>query len=139
MTRTFLTNLFASVFLAGIFAVPVFLAAQSIPVPSDEDVEKPGYLIVCDGPDCGFDDLMRLVKRAINFMVLLSTLIATAAFAYAGFLLLTSRGDTNALKKSKDIFWKVMWGFIWVLVAWLLIYTILGALVGDKYSLLGNP
>lgn len=96
-------------------------------------------LIVCDGPNCTFADLITLVQNLINFLIIISTFLATAAFAYAGILLLTSGGNESALKKAKDIFWKVLIGYLWILGAWLLVYTITSVLLKDGYSLLGSP
>jgi hypothetical protein len=91
-------------------------------------------LIVCDGPDCDFGDLVRLVQNLINFMIILSTFFATAAFAYAGTTLLTSGGNESAKTKAKDIFKKVMFGYLWILGAWLVVYTITSVLGGSNFS-----
>ena len=104
------------------------LLAQAIP-----------NLIVCSGPDCDFSDLVTLVERLIQALVIISTFLATAAFAYAGFLLLTSGGNESAKNKAKDIFFKVLIGYLWILGAWLLVYTITSVLLKDEYSLLGAP
>ena len=98
-------------------------------------------LIVCDGvtDPCGFDDLIDLVKALITDLVLLSTLLAVAAFCYAGFLLLTSGGNESAKEKAKTTLFKVVKGYLWILAAWLVVYTITSVLLKDGYSLLGAP
>jgi putative copper export protein len=98
-------------------------------------------LIVCDGPNCGFNDLITLAKNLINALIILSTFFATAAFAYAGFILLVSGGSESEKKRAKDIFTKVMWGYLWILSAWLLVYTMSSALLSTEFSfsLLGAP
>ncbi len=73
--------------------------------------------------ECGFIDLLALGQNIIKYLVLLSIPIAALSFAWAGFLYLTSSGDTGKIKKAKEIFWKVMWGFIFILTAWLLVYV----------------
>lgn len=88
---------------------------------------------------CGFSDLVLLVQNLVNNLILLSTLLATAAFAYAGFLLLTSGGSEGKKDKAKKIFIKVLIGYLWILGAWLLVYTITSVLLNPGYSLLGAP
>ena len=88
---------------------------------------------------CQFGDLILLTKNLINDLVILSTLFATAAFIFAGFKLVTSGGDPGAMKSAKDILMKVLKGYLWILVAWLLVYTITSALLNDGYSILGQP
>lgn len=85
---------------------------------------------------CGFNDLLVLVQNLITDMVVLSTLIATAAFAYAGFKLLVSGGNPSAKDKAKEIFRKVIIGYLWILGAWLIVYTISSVLLNDGFSLL---
>lgn len=97
-------------------------------------------LIVCGGASdpCQFHHLGELVQNLIYDLVLLSTFLATAAFAYAGFLLLTSGGNESKKNEAKDIFLKVLKGYLWILVAWVLIYTITRVLLLDEFTLLGS-
>jgi len=87
---------------------------------------------------CNFGYLIELTQNLITNLIILSTLFATAAFAFAGFKLLTSGGNEKAKDEAKDIFKKVGWGFLWILVAWLLVYTIT-SLLDTGFSLLGAP
>src|SRR3990167_7572432 len=99
-------------------------------------------LIVCDGTTadpCTFGDLVKLAQNLINALIVISTFLATAAFAYAGFILLTSGGNESAKTRAKEIFRKVLIGYLWILGAWLLIYTITSVLLRSGYSLLGAP
>ncbi len=105
-------------------------------------------LIVCSGvpgeigeggkslPVCSFESLITLLNVLIHDLVVLSTLLAGCVFAYAGFILLTSGGDTGALKRAKDIFIKVLKGYLWILAAWVIVYTITNTLLGPGYTLL---
>lgn len=91
--------------------------------------------------ECGFSDLIVLAQNLITDLIIISTFLAVAAFAYAGVLLLTSGGKEGARDKAKDIFVKVLIGYLWILGAWLLVYTITSVLLkpGLGYSLLGAP
>ncbi len=97
-------------------------------------------LIVCGTDElgeCTLNDLATLLQRLINALIIISTFLATAAFAYAGFLLLTSGGNEGSKTKAKDIFIKVLIGYLWILGAWLIVYTITSVLLQPGFSMLG--
>ncbi len=102
-------------------------------------------LVVCDGvpgnglPECDFATFILLIKNLITDLVVISTLIAVAVFCYAGFILLTSGGNKSAMDKAKGMLGKVVVGYLWILAAWLIVYTITSVLLNTGYSLLGNP
>ena len=98
-------------------------------------------LIVCDGATepCTFGHLVTLAQNLITDLIIISTLLATAAFIYAGFILLTSGGSTTKKDQAKKVFYNVLWGYLWILVAWLLVYTITKALLWPGYDILGAP
>lgn len=85
---------------------------------------------------CGWREFVDLGQRFINFLIILIIPLATVTFAYAGFTILTAGGNAGQVQKGKEMFTKVATGIAWALAAWLIINTILNALVGDGYSLL---
>lgn len=90
--------------------------------------------------DCTFADFVQLIKNGITDLVLFSTLIAVAVFVYAGFILLTSGGNVSKYEQAKGMLWKVVIGYLWILAAWLIVYTITSALIKADFNfLLGNP
>ena len=99
-------------------------------------------LIICNTPkypiECGFSHLVILTQNLITDLVIISTFLATAAFVYAGFILLTSGGSEGKKDEAKKIFTKVMIGYLWILGAWLVVYTITSVLLKTGYSLLGK-
>lgn len=115
----------------------------------------PGWqsLIVCDGvggvpgpsgnilPKCDFKSLVMLVNVLINNLVIISTLLAVMVFIYAGFILLTSGGNPGARDRAKGMLGKVVVGYLVVLAAWIIVYTITSVLLdpAGNYSLLGAP
>ncbi len=110
----------------------------------------PGDLIVCDGvpgsigatgkplPVCDYGYLIFLAKELIQTMILISTILAAVVFAYIGFILLTSGGDPSAMTRAKGMFGKVLKGYLWILFAWIIVYTITNTLLKDGYYLLSN-
>lgn len=116
-----------------LFIIPIFLFGLLT-----QSVSAQGFdLIVCDGPDCTFEDLITLAQRVIRALILVSTFLAVIAFIYAGFLLLTSGGNEPKKNLAKEVFRKVLIGYLWILAAWLLVYTITSLTTGT--SLLGPP
>jgi hypothetical protein len=112
-------------------------------------MDIPGWkpLIVCGqtGADgmvtnaCQFGHLIELARNVITDLVLVSTLIVLFMAIFVGFKLLTSQGNPSALKYAKDVAMKIVIGYLWIIVAWLLVYTIANALLDKKYLfLLGN-
>ena len=80
---------------------------------------------------CDFNGIIQLANNIISVGIYLAVLIAVAMFAYAGFLYLTSVGDTGKMKEAHTIFTNAAYGFIFVLGAWLIVTLILSALVRE--------
>lgn len=93
-------------------------------------------MIVCDGPDCGFDDLIELAKAVMNNLTVVAVLLASIVFIWVGYTLLTSQGDTGAMSKAKKALGNVVLGLFIVLAAWLIVYTISSVLLNDGFSIL---
>src|SRR3989344_7994975 len=92
--------------------------------PEQQANVPPGYANPCD-----FDGIIQLANNIISIGIYLAVLVAVAAFAYAGWLYLTSAGDTGKMKQAHTIFNNAAFGFIFVLAAWLIVTLILKALV----------
>lgn len=94
-------------------------------------------LVPCGGAgesSCGYRDLIVLANNIIDFLLKASVIIAMLLFAYAGFQLIFSGGDTGAMAKAKAVFFSVVKGLVWALAAWLIVDTILKVLLqGDGF------
>jgi hypothetical protein len=108
MRRTFPTLLAALV-----FALPLLVSAQF------------GTLVPCDGPECQICNVVTLGQKIINFLVGIASFIAVLFFAYAGFQILTARGNSSKITEAWGIFTNVLIGFIILLSGWLIIDTIM--------------
>jgi hypothetical protein len=73
-----------------------------------------------------------MINKVVKFILIdLAVPIAAIMFAYAGFLMLTSGGETSKRAKAKSIFVNVAIGLALVAAAWLIVHTIL-IIVGAK-------
>jgi hypothetical protein len=114
------------------------ISIQSNIVPSSStsstgtNLSSKGGKLVPDCPaagGCGFKELVQLVNNFVTFILFdMAVPIAAVMFAYAGFLLLFSGGDTSKRQKAKKIFANVAIGLILALAAWLIVETILDLL-----------
>jgi len=80
------------------------------------------------GRICGFSDLMGLIGRVIEYIFVLVLPIAAIVFAYAGFLFMTSGGDSGKRTAAKTAMTKLVIGIVVIMMAWLLVKLILTTL-----------
>ncbi len=98
-------------------------------------------IVPCSGiDDCNFNALVTLAQNIITFLLYISTAIAAACFFFAGYLYVTAGGNSSQLTRAHHIFKNVVIGLIIALSAWLIVNTILKALlpVTANYSLLNG-
>ncbi|MFA7285488.1 MAG: hypothetical protein WC011_01410 [Candidatus Paceibacterota bacterium] len=141
--KTFLKT-FVSLYVVGFLLMNPFLAfAQSTLkdestsstsrslgglVPCGNDKDKDGAII----NPCDFNYFLFMINKIINFILTVLALpLAAIAFAYAGFLLLFSGGQSSQREKAKSIFWNTAKGLIIIAACWLIISTILSVLGYD--------
>lgn len=88
---------------------------------------------------CTFTDLVILTNNVIQDLIVVATVLTTAVFLWTGLKLVTAtfQGNTGAMNDAKRVFKNVLIGYIVILSAWVVVYTILHALVDPRYWLLG--
>lgn len=107
--------------LGAFFAPLVTLAQFGIPlVPAS-----------CRGGICNLCDFIELVNNLQLFLIFAATIIATGVLVYAGILFATSSVNPGNINKAKGMFGNVIWGFIFILSAWLIVNTLLSTLSVD--------
>lgn len=107
---------------------------ENTPVDQGPGLKLLGVDIGCSGADCDFDDLLKVAGAIVTFIIALSIPVAAALFIYAGFLYVTAGiGGSGQVTKAKDIFATTLKGFVIILAAWLIVYTIVTALVADSF------
>ena len=91
-------------------------------------------LVPCGGPGqdpCEFCHLVQLGNRVVQWLVVVLTIVAGLIFAVAGLKLTTSGGNPAAKDAAKSMFTNVVVGYLIVLSAWLVVDTIMRALVDE--------
>jgi hypothetical protein len=100
--------------------------------PLDLSTKGEGLSVACPKTGCGFKELIDLVNKVLNFILFkLAIPIGAIMFCYAGFLLITSGGDTEARGTAKKIALGVVKGLVFAAAAWLIVHLILDTLGYD--------
>jgi len=137
MHRLFLTTLSFLAILTVVSPTFVFATAPSqtpayqasyVPCGTDDVKPKDG---VVDNP-CGFSDVIVLAKRLITGWIIGGVTFATMGFAYAGYLYITAMGSSEKISHAHSIFTKTIFGFIFMLSAWLIVYEFQNVFLTDK-------
>lgn len=89
-------------------------------------------LIPCDGVSkvCDVAAFMTLINNLINYAFYFSVPIIAIAMIYAGyeFIVGAMRGNPGQVGDAKKMFGKILWGFVFMLTAWLIVSLITGLL-----------
>lgn len=85
---------------------------------------------------CRACDLVKLADNIIKFFVVLSVLVASLLFAWAGFLYVTAASSKSNLDQAKNIFFNVLIGLVLVLAAWLIVDLLLRAISRQSLNVL---
>ena len=113
--------------LVLLLIIPVFslvLAREGDIVPScNKTIGSDGKFT----DECTFDSLVELGNKIINFFIVIGASLGAISIAWAGWLYLTS-GGADKISQAKEIFRKVILGFILMLAAWLIVKLVLASL-----------
>jgi len=106
------------------------------PVGLDETEKKPSQgLVPCGGKgqeQCQTCHVVMLMDNVIDWLITILSIIAGLIFAYAGILLVVSQGNTAAYEKAKTLFSNVIIGYTILLACWLIVDTVVKALLKDQ-------
>ncbi len=91
-----------------------------------------GGLVGCTGTNCDYDAFKEVLTKSYNFIVEVAFMVMVLAFVYAGFLYLTSGGDSGKIKKANTIFKNTALGILFVLLSYLLVDLFLDTLGFSK-------
>lgn len=111
--------------------LPTLLLLVLLLAPNLSSLEAAG-IVPCEGLDCSTCDFISLGNEAIIWLLGIIFMIFAVLMAIAGFGLVTSGGNQSALSAAKSKFQNALIGILIVLSAWLLVDTIMHALLkGD--------
>lgn len=102
-------------------------------------VSAAGLLPDCSGPSCTPCLLLQLISNVANFLVKnIMAPLAGLLFLIGGIMMIAAGGSEARFKKGKEIFINTAFGAIIVLASWLLVNTLIVAMVeyagGDSYD-----
>lgn len=83
-------------------------------------------------PECDYYHFIQLVKNVINWIILFSFPVSAFVFAWAGFKYMTT-GISDQKSAAKSMLVKVFIGFVIILASWLIVNTVLDALLDDGF------
>ncbi len=138
--KRFTPPLFFSISFAVLLIVGAvfFVNTASVSAQPLEGTVTGGYtaggLVPCNGIECEACHIVSLLQNVINFLLGLSIPIAIALFAWAGVLYFTSAEKPGNITKARSIFSHVLIGFVIALSGYLIVNTILHAIVTDEYA-----
>lgn len=87
----------------------------------------------CENPPCGLGDVLPAIERIIQFIAVdLVVPLAIIAFAYAGFIMITSAGNPGGVARAKDIMWITLKGLVYVFGAYIIVRLIVYGLSSQE-------
>lgn len=88
--------------------------------------------------ECDICDLTRLAMNVLNFLIVISIAFAALLFANAGFLYITSPGNSGNIARAHKIFTSALIGIVLILAAYLLIDTVMRILISGDLGVEAN-
>lgn len=137
MWRFAQVSVFCLILIGGalFFSLPSDVVAQSGLVPACP-VGEAGCSDAYHPDNYGACELVALVNNVIRFFIGLIAVVGSIIMAYAGYLLVTSRGNVSQMERAKEMFTNILIGVILMLSAFLVVNTIMSILVGSDSSLM---
>jgi hypothetical protein len=89
----------------------------------------PAKIVSCTGTDCTVCDIATTAQNVLNTAIYILVFLAAVMFAWAGFKMLTSGGDSEGYTSGKRIFGNVLIGLIIILAGWIVIDTLMRTFV----------
>ena len=90
-------------------------------------------MIPCEGVGCRACDFVSLGNNILNWFVLIMAGIIALMFAFGGFTLLMSGGNSGKVTEGKEMMSNAVIGLVIVLSSWLIVNTIFKYMVGGNF------
>lgn len=117
------------------FSVP---ATTTTPAPAPAALQNGGLMKgICNGPECTFNDLIRLFRNFWKFILIIIIPIIAIMTAWIGYNFMKSGAEYR--EKAKEMFGNMITGVLLIIFAWFIVKTILDFTIGKDscYSFLG--
>ena len=82
--------------------------------------------------DCQVNDLIFIVERIINFLLSWAWIVSIFYIMWAGYNMMFSAGDSEALQTAKDKFRHAVIGFVLIMVSYILVNWIVSLFSGPS-------
>lgn len=128
-----MTNILRSYFISALclsfLLFPMFVSSQA--------VTGTGITYECSSTvggrtvygNCQYVDLLKAVKKVINWMIIFTLQFSVVVIAWAGFNFMTSGDSASKRTEAKEMLRKVALGIFWVLAAWVVVNLIANTLL----------
>lgn len=101
---------------------------------TEENDDVVSEIIPCTNK-CTFSDVFKLLNNAITFFFTkLLAPIFVIMIMYAGFRYITAEGNPAKTIKLKSMLWHIIKGLLYILCAWLVVYTIMTTVLNDDFK-----
>lgn len=117
-------------FFYFLFLALIFTAGFLPALVSAEELGLVQQFAACEGNQCGTCQVVQLANGLIMWLIAIVFLLFAILLVRAGIKLVLSGGNPGALQDAKDSFINALVGFIIILAAWLIVDTLMRALVG---------
>lgn len=119
--------------IAIVLSIPFLTFAETptrLDAPTGAGTSESSPLIDCGNSPgintaCGAGDFIKLIQDVLALAFTFAGFIVAIMFMYAGFLLITSAGNPGQIQKAKDIFKRVVVGFLIMFLSYVLIKNLL--------------
>jgi hypothetical protein len=101
-------------------------------VPCANDINNSSNGSIIKNP-CTFNSALEMLNKLMSFALWVISFVLVGVIAYAGFKYILSKGSPSKVQESHKRFWAIVQGLIWMLCAWLLIYTIQSTLLNPEF------
>ncbi len=118
--------------------VPALLLLFSV-VPSVSLAWSPGQPLIPNAcftnpGGCGWNEIVFLGQNFLHIALYLASIAVVVSITYAGWLYITSQGNSSQISKAHGIFTKVAIGLFFMLGAWLIVSEVLKLLLNPALS-----
>lgn len=120
-------NIYIYAFIT-LLCVPFFVSAQTpTKLAEPKGAGADSALVTCGAGDdiCDVNDINKLLMDILKLIFMFAGFIVAGMFMYAGFLLITAAGNTGQIQKAKDIFRRVVIGFLIMFLSYIVVKNLL--------------